>query len=176
MIERESPGAMGMVADALMVQFLVGAVLATVWLTCWLFFTRLQQAAPVNRILHGLHRVTAILPLAWLLLATSLVVRAYIRLGQWPHGGDYVFTGEGLPEWRAGNLDASTLGIHYSLVTPLGIAALASCLFFPPLHVALGRSSSKDLGGWLIAFALGAPAFVLVGLCDFGGVAEWLDG
>jgi len=167
---------MEMLWDMVQVQFLVGAVLATVWLTCWLFFARLQRAPAVNRILHGLHRVTAVLPLAWILVATSLVVRAYIRLGQWPHGGDYVFAGEGLPEWRDGNLDASTFGIHYRLVTMLGIAALASCLFFPPLHVALGRGSPRNLGGRLIAFAVGAPAFVLFALCDFGGVADWLDG
>lgn len=162
--------------ELLWIQFLVGLVLATVWLTCWLFFARIGQAAPVSRCLQVLHGAAAILPLAWVALAATLVLRAYLRLGQWPHGGDYVSGGEGLPQWREGNLDAPTLGIHYDLASALGIAALASCLFFPPLHAALKRSSSRDLGGWLIAYAVGAPLFVLVGLCDLGGVAEWLNG
>jgi hypothetical protein len=162
----------------LLVVACVIAVAVTEWIVVWLFLSRLGQssASSLARTLRVAHAAIVALPMACLAATGALVLRAFLRIGEWPHGSEPVFTGAGLPEWREANIDAGWFELHYLLVHTLAVAAFLSVLVFPPLHVVVRRGGSAHANLALVLYASGFVAFAAVMIGDVGGVAEWLDG
>ena len=157
----------------------VGLVVVTVWLTIYVGLRHFapRESPAVQRSLHFVHGVVATLPWLALSLTAALVLRAYLKIGEWPHGGEHVPDGTSwIGSWRAANIDVGAFWPHDVFVRIAGVAVLASVLLYPPLQTAVrGRDKRRD-ALWSATYIVGFALFGLVMLCDIGGVAEWLDG
>jgi hypothetical protein len=160
--------------NTLAVAVLLIALALTVWLTIALFCWRLLDNAATRGALTVLHHALVAMPLVWLVATASLVLRAYLRIGEWPHGSEM---GSAF-DWYDANIDARSFGGHFELIRLLGIAIVASwAVLMPALHVAL-RAKRVPIGKrWsLLAMASTVVALCILLNADPAGVMEWLDG
>jgi heme/copper-type cytochrome/quinol oxidase subunit 2 len=147
----------------------------TLWLVLALFFFHVAavDSPPLRRGLVALHHTFAVLPIVWLVAAGLLAVRAYLRLGEWPHEGGLA-SAAGSLRWQDGNLDPRVFGAHYWLVCTLGATAFIAALLTPPLHLAV-RPNLNRPWLWLALYALGIGGSVFAYCNDaLAAVAEWV--
>lgn len=67
------------------------SALFVTWIASWLLVRRFASPS-LGRARHRLlivHHALATLPFVWLLAFSTLVLRAYLRVGDWPHGGQH---------------------------------------------------------------------------------------
>jgi hypothetical protein len=158
-------------------------VYCVAWLTVcvsgWVIVGRCDGTVDVavRRGLLWAHDLVAAVPLLWFAALSALIARAYWRIGEWPHGDDWVSSGSGWPDFRPANIDARIFGANFELVVLVGIAVLFAWPFFLPLHHFARRLGARRSWIWIPICVAGFAAFSCILLnADPGEVMEWLDG
>ncbi len=155
---------------------LVGVV-STVWISTAIFVghraRRIAEARPgaLQRGLVWLHHAVALTPALWIVAAAALVVRAFLRVGEWPRArGEFVFWSGFTP-----NISAGTFGLHHELAEFAVVAMFLSVLVFPPLHLAtrgwLVARSGSWLASWIATLVVGVASLLYDGPY---AIADWI--
>ncbi len=147
-------------------------LLGLVWGTLWLILAngRFDGRSPVRRLLDRARALLAPWPLLWLVAYAALIARAGHAAGEWPRLFPFSFS-EG---WTA-NVHASEFPLHVMWLDALGLAALASILFFLPLHTTNPLRSARSRA-LLTLFAV--PFAVLLSIACTegpGNALNWLS-
>jgi hypothetical protein len=158
-------------------------VYCVAWLTCcvagWVIVGRCEGTvdATVRRGLLWAHDLVAAVPLLWFAAVASLIARAYMRIGEWPHGSGWVSSGSGWPDWRPANIDAQAFGVNFGAVVAIGIAVTFAWPLFLPLHHFARRLGARRSWIWIPVCVAGFAAFSFIFFnADPADVMEWLDG
>lgn len=111
-------------------------------------------------------------PLLALLALASLVVRARIATGEWPHAGpprldEWFF-------WVRDGFQASELPVHHAVLLWTSVVGLASPLLYPLVQSFLVGLGERVSSNQLVLWAGSWFACLFVCIADPGGFVDWV--
>ena len=121
-------------------------------------------------VLRNVARLILLVPTAWVLLFWSLVARAWIRVGEWPHGrSGSLFDGTLVHS----SLDPSSLGLHTQLVWAGAVVGTYAVLVSPLVLIACNRIGPMRQPWTVRAFLVSMALVVFTISGNPGGAFDW---